>query len=74
MDFIRNTDLNGGNEMTNFEKFKQDMIQDLIIESLANMIDELYYEDACNYCKYDRYTCAHECKYGIKKSMESEVE
>lgn len=56
--------------MTNFEKFKQD----LTIERLASLLEDSCDEDACDYCNYDRYTCVHDCQYGIIKYLESEVE
>ena len=62
--------LSGGNKMTNFEKFKQD----LTIERLTSMLVDTYYEWVCGYCVYDCYTCANDCEYGIKKYLESEAE
>ena len=70
--------MSGGNKMTNFEKFKQE----LTVERLASMLAATYCErvweacnycEACDYCAYDSYTCANDCKYGIKKFLESEV-
>lgn len=69
MGFIRSTDLSGGNKMNNFEKFKAD----LTIERLTSMLVDTYYEWVCDYCAYDRYTCANDCEYGIKKWLEREV-
>lgn len=56
--------------MTNFEKFKQD----LTIERLTSMMVDTYCEWVCDYCAYDRYTCANDCEYGIKKYLGSEIE
>jgi hypothetical protein len=63
--------LSGGDKMTNFEKFKQD----LTIERLTSMLLDTYCEwICCGYCVYDCYTCANDCEHGIKKWLESEVE
>lgn len=71
MDFIRSMDLSGGNKMTNFEKFKQD----LTLERLASMLaDTSYCEGACDFCAYNSHSCIEDCEYGIKKFLESEVE
>lgn len=53
--------------MTNFEKFKE-----MTIDEVASYIVD--FGDCCDYCAYDIYTCANDCKYGIKKWLESEVE
>ena len=62
--------LSGGNKMTNFEKFKQD----LTIERLVNMLEGSYCEGACDFCAYNSHSCIEDCEYGIKKWLESEVE
>ena len=56
--------------MTNFEKFKQD----LTIERLVNMLEGSYCEGACDFCAYNSHSCIEDCEYGIKKWLESEVE
>jgi len=63
--------------MTNFEKFKQD----LTVERLADMLVDTCSEVSCDYCAYDSHSCINDiinrqedCKYGIKKWLESEVE
>ena len=56
--------------MTNFEKFKQD----LTVERLVNMLTDTYYEMACVFCAYNSVSCIEDCEYGIKKWLESEVE
>lgn len=55
--------------MTNFEKYKQD----LTVERLAAILADTLCEGACDYCNYDRYACVHDCEYGIKKYLGSEV-
>ena len=56
--------------MTNFEKFKQD----LTVERLAEMIATAYCMGTCDFCVYKSRPCPEDCKYGIKKFLESEVE
>lgn len=56
--------------MTNFEKFKQD----LTVERLVNMLVDTHCGGACDYCVYKNHSCINYCKYGIKKYLEMEVE
>lgn len=56
--------------MTNFEKFKAD----LTVEELATLFKDSWGEDCCDCCAYDSLTCFGNCKLGIKKFLESEVE
>ena len=57
--------------MNNFEKFKLD----LTVERLASLLEYSCVEDDCQYCiYYDFITCSSNCRYGIKKWLESEVE
>lgn len=50
--------------MTNFERIKNRTIEQ-VASDLAD------YKD-CECCAYDRYTCAKDCEYGIKKWLEEE--
>lgn len=52
--------------MTNFEKFKS-----ITIDELASFLEST--SECCDFCSYDRYVCIHDCEYGIKKYLESEV-